>query len=153
MDNKLKEIRESRNMSQTEVAQRLHISRQSLSKWENCHINPDLENLIALSKVYNVTINELVDGIAPQQDTVQSDDNTKQYDTLKLFFYFSILITSTFVSFIGIGVSTILLIRLRKQKYPKLFYVACILCLLISTVNFFILLNSYFWGLGTVIIQ
>lgn len=58
MENKLKQIRESKNMSQNEVAQALHISRQSLSKWENCRGNPDIENLVALSKLYDVSINE-----------------------------------------------------------------------------------------------
>lgn len=35
LKNNLKEIRRSKNISQEEVAQALHISRQSLSKWEN----------------------------------------------------------------------------------------------------------------------
>lgn len=140
-------------MSQNEVAEILHISRQSLFKWENCHSNPDIENLIALSKLYDVSINELIEGIAPNQVITQSDDNVKNYDTSKIVFYFSILMLSSIISFIGIGVSIFLLVKLRKQSYPKVFYIICILCLLVSMVNFFVLLNSSFWGLGTAIIQ
>ena len=48
MENHLKSIREAKKMSQEEVAKALHISRQSISKWENNRGNPDLENLVAL---------------------------------------------------------------------------------------------------------
>ena len=154
MENKLKQIRESKNMSQNEVAQALHISRQSLSKWENCRGNPDIENLVALSKLYDVSINELIDGIElPYQENNSENDNTVNNDTLKILCYFSIVILSTFISVIGIGVSLFLLIKLRKQSYHKLFYIVCILCFLISMVNFGILLNSVFFEIGTVIIQ
>ena len=65
LKNNLKEIRRSKNISQEEVAQALHISRQSLSEWENQRGNPDLENLVALSKFYGVPINALIDETIP----------------------------------------------------------------------------------------
>ena len=49
-----------------------------------------------------------------------------------MILYVTVLIVSTFISFIGIGVSTVLLIKLRKKKFPKIFYVLCIVCLVAS---------------------
>ncbi|MGX8833029.1 helix-turn-helix domain-containing protein [Amedibacillus sp. YH-ame6] len=59
---KLKEARISKNMSQSDVAKELNISRQSISKWENNKNTPDLENLILLGKLYQIPIDKLING-------------------------------------------------------------------------------------------
>lgn len=151
--NNLKQIRKSKNMSQEEVAQALHISRQSLSKWENQHCNPDLENLVALSKLYGVSIDTLLNDTMPNDIPDQSNRDESNYNSNSMILYITILIVSTFISFVGIGVSVTMLIKLRKEKYPKIFYGLCIICLLISIFSFGVLLNSYFFHFGTVIIQ
>lgn len=56
----LKKYRSQKNISQEQLAQELFISRQSISKWENGEATPDLENLIKLAKVFDVTLDELV---------------------------------------------------------------------------------------------
>lgn len=56
----LKSCRESSGLSQTAVAEKLQISRQSISKWENGRGYPDIENLILLSDLYQVSIDELL---------------------------------------------------------------------------------------------
>jgi len=62
----LKSARINRGFSQSEIATMLHISRQSISKWENGRGYPDLDNLVRLSEIYQVSIDELLkedDGI------------------------------------------------------------------------------------------
>lgn len=49
-------------MSQTDLANALEVSRQSVSKWENNSAVPDLERLINMSKLFGVTLDELVYG-------------------------------------------------------------------------------------------
>ncbi|MGH1848741.1 helix-turn-helix transcriptional regulator [Enterococcus gilvus] len=56
----LKASREKMGLSQTDVANRLNITRQSISKWENGKGYPDLDNLVLLSEVYEVSIDELL---------------------------------------------------------------------------------------------
>lgn len=153
MENKLKEIREAKNMSQAEVADALHISRQSISKWENNHSIPDLDNIAALAKIYGVSVDELINGVTVKHEHEQNKTPKKNYDITKMLLYLTLLLASTFISFIGIGVSLTLLIRMRKKTYPMIFYGCCILCLLINIFNFFVLLNSYFFNFGTVIIR
>lgn len=153
MVNRLREIREKNKMTQEDVANALLVSRQSVSKWENGRSNPDLENLVALSNLYGVSIDELVNSETKNQDPGHNMKNKGRYDVVKLLFYMTVLLASTYISFIGIGVSLTLLIRMRKKGYPIIFYVCGILCLLISIFNLFVVLNGYFFNLGSVTIQ
>jgi transcriptional regulator with XRE-family HTH domain len=57
---RLKEIRTYCDMKQVEVAQKLGISPQALSSWEKDRNRPNPEDLIALSEVYDISIDELV---------------------------------------------------------------------------------------------
>lgn len=52
-------------LSQGELAEKLGVSRQAVSKWETDTGLPDLDRLIALSGLYNITLDELVKGSAP----------------------------------------------------------------------------------------
>lgn len=52
-------------LSQGELAEQLGVSRQAVSKWETDAGLPDLDRLIALSGLYNITLDELVKGSAP----------------------------------------------------------------------------------------
>lgn len=153
MENKLREIREAKKMSQEEVANALHVSRQSISKWENGRSNPDLDNMVALSRIYEVSLDELVHGVSENQEPGMSKADKDRYDVMKVLFYLTVLLISTSISFIGIGVSLTLLIRTGKKGYPIIFYGCCILCLLISIFNLFVVLNGFFFNFGTVTIQ
>ena len=56
----LKDYRIKNNMSQEFVAQRLGVSRQAVSKWENGTSDPSTSNLIAIAKLYNVPPEEIL---------------------------------------------------------------------------------------------
>lgn len=55
-------LRTEKNLSQGDLAERLEVSRQSVSKWENNSAVPDLEKIIKLSKIFEVSLDELVKG-------------------------------------------------------------------------------------------
>jgi len=59
---KLKEERLKHNLSQEELAIKLNISRQSVSKWELEKGYPNIETLITLSDLFNISIDELIKG-------------------------------------------------------------------------------------------
>ena len=54
--------RTSRNLSQTSLADALDVSRQSISKWENNSAMPELDKLIKMSALFEITLDELVFG-------------------------------------------------------------------------------------------
>lgn len=60
----LKQQREQRAWSQQDLADRLKISRQSISKWEQGTALPSFANIMLLSEVFGVTIDELIRGDA-----------------------------------------------------------------------------------------
>ena len=54
-------------MSQDDLAEKLEVSRQSVSKWETAQSTPDLDKIIKLANLFGVTVDELVrEGEAPQ---------------------------------------------------------------------------------------
>jgi len=56
----LKQIRKSKNMSQEELSQKVNVTRQSVSKWENGEAYPEMNNILELCKIFNCKINDLV---------------------------------------------------------------------------------------------
>ena len=68
-NNKLYELRKQKGFSQEELANRLNVSRQTVSKWEVGDSTPDMEKLIAISDLFGISLDELVLGKAPTPET------------------------------------------------------------------------------------
>lgn len=64
-------LRKENGYSQEVLAEKLGLSRQSISKWERAEASPDTDNLIALAQVYNMTLDELLGNgeSAPKKET------------------------------------------------------------------------------------
>lgn len=58
--NRLIELRKSKGLSQEELAEKLGISRQAVSKWERADSSPDIDNIIMLSRLYGISVDELL---------------------------------------------------------------------------------------------
>lgn len=56
----LKNLRVKNNLSQEKLGELLGVSRQSVSKWEQGYALPDTENLVALSKLYNISVDSIL---------------------------------------------------------------------------------------------
>ena len=57
---KIYELRTQHNLSQGDLANELNVSRQSISKWENGNSTPDLEKIVKLAEIFNVSLDELI---------------------------------------------------------------------------------------------
>lgn len=60
INEKIKYLRKANNMTQEELAEKLNVSRQAITKWESGIGTPDITNIEALAKLFNVTIDELL---------------------------------------------------------------------------------------------
>lgn len=58
--NYLKELRTKNHLSQEKLAEKLGISRQSVSKWEQGYASPDTDNVLKLSKLYGVSVDSIL---------------------------------------------------------------------------------------------
>lgn len=63
--NRLYELRKQKGLSQEELANRLDVTRQTVSKWEVGDSAPDMEKLIALGELFGISLDELVLGKVP----------------------------------------------------------------------------------------
>lgn len=67
-NNKLYELRKQKGLSQEELAGRLNVSRQTISKWEVGESAPDMDNLVSISELFGVSLDELVLDKTPEQE-------------------------------------------------------------------------------------
>ena len=63
--NHLVQLRKQHGYSQEALAEKLGLSRQAVSKWERAEASPDTDNLIALAKLYGMSLDELL--LVPRQ--------------------------------------------------------------------------------------
>lgn len=73
-NNRLYQLRKQKGLSQEELANRLNVSRQTVSKWEVGDSTPDMEKLVAISDLFDVSLDKLVMG---KEDEPQNPTATK----------------------------------------------------------------------------
>ena len=56
----LKKVRKNKKMSQEQLAEKVNVSRQSISKWETGEAYPEMNNILQLCKIFNCKINDLI---------------------------------------------------------------------------------------------
>ena len=87
---KLYELRRASGMSQEELAEKLGVSRQAVSKWESGATQPELSKLIELSKLYSVSVDELLslEHAKPEQEPAEApvQSNAEKAPAEKLSF-------------------------------------------------------------------
>lgn len=83
---RLKQEREKKGWSQTELAEKIHVSRQSVSKWETGKNYPSIEVIIDLSDLFGITIDELLRSDEELKEKVIQDSKQLAYPKWKVFF-------------------------------------------------------------------
>jgi transcriptional regulator with XRE-family HTH domain len=63
----IRDLRNQKNMSQNDLAEALAVSRQSVSKWETDSAVPELNKLVSMSQLFDVTLDELIKGNASDE--------------------------------------------------------------------------------------
>lgn len=83
---RLKEEREKKGWSQAELAEKIYVSRQSVSKWETSKNYPSIEIIIKLSDLFGITIDELLRSDEELKKKVIEDSRQLAYPKWKVFF-------------------------------------------------------------------
>ena len=83
----LYELRRKAGLSQEEFAEKLSVSRQAVSKWERGEAYPDTENLIMISNMFGVTIDELLksENIVGDTEFINAEKNNYEEESDKAF--------------------------------------------------------------------
>lgn len=74
--NNLKNLRKSKNMSQEDLAEKMNVSRQSVSKWETGDAYPEMNNILELCKIFKCNINDLVNDSIIDIESLDEDIKT-----------------------------------------------------------------------------
>lgn len=93
----LKKIRKEHNLSQEQLAEKLGVSRQSVSKWESNQSYPEMDKLVQLSKLYNLNFDDLINNDISKVN--KNDSNISKYtnsflefitDTINMFIHMNL---------------------------------------------------------------
>lgn len=136
----LKRLRKERNLSQEQLSEMLNVSRQAISKWESNKTYPDIENLMLLRNIFNITLDDLLfdENTDKIEDMIESsklptnsinyDENESEDELSDSFMIGGFIvgisigfITENFMwgivgSFIGMGISYLIEYLNKKDK-------------------------------------
>ena len=83
----IKKYRNERSLSQDALAEKIYVSRQTISNWENDKSYPDVNSLVLLSKVFDVSLDQLIKGdVDMMTEQVNNNAGRKEYEQLSLVF-------------------------------------------------------------------
>ncbi len=71
---KIYELRTQNKLSQGDLANELNVSRQSISKWENDNSTPDLEKIVKLAEIFNVSLDELIKNEGKEETNINTPE-------------------------------------------------------------------------------
>ena len=80
LGNQIKNLREVRNLSQVQLAEALHVSKQSISNWENEKSYPDLQILVDMSNQFEISLDTL---LKENSKMVKAIDKERVLGTIK----------------------------------------------------------------------
>ena len=78
----IKKLRAERNLTQDALAEKIHVTRQAISNWENDKTKPDIEALESLAQAFGVDIEEIIYG--EKKEVVISQEKTTQKNCIKV---------------------------------------------------------------------
>ena len=86
---KIRNAREEKNLTQTQAAESLMVSRQTISSWENGKSLPDILSVIRMSYLYQMSLDELLKGDKAMMEKIEKDAEIQKVER-KLIKYASI---------------------------------------------------------------
>ena len=90
---RLKQQRKIKNLTQDDVAEKLNVSRQTISSWENEKSYPDIKSLISLSDMYDVSLDTMLKEDSGMKEFIEKNDLRKNLVGLRCTTYsFNVLI-------------------------------------------------------------
>lgn len=120
---KLIKLRKENKLTQDKLAEKINISTQSISKWENGHGYPDIENLMKISDLYNLSLDELLKDDKKLEKKIIKDSKSNKYHLISVLYMLAILIYIGYFYFkfkifmIGFLIATIFMLGIELYFY------------------------------------
>ena len=126
---KLFELRKSKNLTQDDVAEKLEVTRQTISKWETNQSTPDFDKIVPLCNLYEITPNELLMKEIQKENSQNEQENNYENMTKVQIKQKSAEIVSTSI-FIYIVAVAFLMIAIPVQHANPIIATAIFLILI-----------------------
>lgn len=92
LGNRIKKFREKNNLSQEELADKVYTSRQTISNWENEKTYPDVNSLKLLSNIFDVSLDNLLEGDIEKMKTTINETERKGFIVLSWIYTLELII-------------------------------------------------------------
>lgn len=89
----IKKYRSEKKLSQDALAEKIYVSRQTISNWENSKSYPDVNSLVLLSEVFKVSLDQLIKGDVEIMKEQISKEDQKEFEQLSWIFTVMFLAT------------------------------------------------------------
>jgi len=131
LQHQIRANRTSKELSQDELAEKIFVSRQTISNWETGKSYPDVHSLVLLSDFFNISLDELVKGdIEMMKETLESTEvkQFKQLSNVFLVLMVATIITPVplfiFLHWVGVIIFAIIfavtmLVAIKVEKFKK----------------------------------
>ena len=117
----LKDERQKRNMSQEELANRLNVTRQTIVKWEKGDNYPDIINLISVSELFNISLDDLIGNTSEVEVVLESVEDAGIKNSLLLI----LGVLSLIIPYGTIGIFLAVYVKKSIEENQKIVRVIC----------------------------
>lgn len=130
LGNQMKKYRGELSLSQDALAEKIYVSRQTISNWETGKSYPDVNSLIRMSEVFGISVDSLLKGDVEEMKKIINEDDINEFTKLSWIFtlmFFTVLITpvplAKFLGLWGLGIwgliaaaAVVMAIHIEKKK-------------------------------------
>lgn len=89
LGNHIKHYRNEKGLSQEELAERVYVTRQTISNWENNKNYPDINSIVLLSEIFEVSIDNLIKG---DLEEMKKEINSEEVKKLNFYSWMAVII-------------------------------------------------------------
>lgn len=122
---KIKKIRDNEKLTQEKFAEKIYVSRNTVAKWETNRGYPDIQNLITISEIFNISLDELIKEDSRVKNKIIAESSSKKWHFLVILYLIAIIIYIFYflifhkIFMIGFLISTFLMIGIEMYIFIK----------------------------------
>lgn len=103
LNTQIKKYRTNMNLSQEELAEKVYVTRQTISNWENSKNYPDIHSLLLLSSLFNISLDQLIKGDIDIMREEIKESELKRFNHYSKIF--TVLLALTVISFVPLAMA------------------------------------------------
>ena len=122
---KIREVRKKENLTQEEFAEKIFVSRNAVAKWETNRGYPDIQNLITISDVFGISLDELIKEDNNVKNKIIAESSSKKWHILVIIYLITIILYILYFLFahkifmIGFLIATLFMLVIEVYIFIK----------------------------------